>query len=315
MKNKIDTNTQENNKKKIWTMVKILLVLTLFSMIIASLYSGDEDSTIGYNTAIIPINGIITTSSSEGLFDSEQAGSREIVATIEKVRNDPSIEAVIFEINSPGGSPVATDEISSAIKKLNDEGIVTVSVIRETGASGAYWISSSTNHIVANRMSIVGSIGVYGSYVEVAGLLNRYNMTYRRLVSGEYKDAASPLKQLSSAEEALIQGKLDLLHKEFIKAVAENRNITYESVEKLATGEIFLGLEAKDNGLIDELGGKEEAIKYIESNLNITVKTKEFSREKTFFETIASAMNKNSYYVGRGVASELKLENTFEITT
>jgi len=314
MKNSQD-DKNDASKKKIWTMVKILIILFIFSALIALFFNNNDDSIVGYNTAIIPIKGEITSENGAGLFSADTASSPDIIKNIEKVKNDANIKAVIFEIDSPGGSAVATDEIAQAIKSLNDKNITTVAWIRESGASGAYWIASSTNHIVANRMSMVGSIGVYGSYLELYGLLNRYNVTYQRLVAGEYKDMGTPYRPMSSAEEAMIQEKLDTMHKYFITTVAENRNMSYDSVKALANGQIFLGVEAKDNGLIDELGGKAEAVKYIESKSKITVVTKEFTKDKTFIESITSMMNKNSYYIGQGIASGLVKDQGLQLTT
>jgi protease-4 len=314
MKNSQDDNKYAS-KKRIWTMVKILIVLLIFSALIALFFSGNDETVVGYNTAVIPIKGEITSEGGAGFFTSDTASSPEIINNIEKVKNDANIKAVIFEINSPGGSAVATDEIAQAVKSLNDANITTVAWIRESGASGAYWIASSTNHIVANRMSMVGSIGVYGSYLELYGLLNRYNVTYRRLVAGEYKDTGTPYRPLSSAEEALIQEKLDKMHKYFITSVAENRNLSFDYVKTLSNGDVYLGVEAKDNGLIDELGGKAEAIKYIENKLKITVTTKEFTKDKTFIESLTSMMNKNSYYIGQGIASGLVKDEGLKITT
>ncbi len=306
---------QDDKKKRIWTMVKILIILLIFSAVIAVFFEGSDDAVINYNVAVIPIMGTITTEDSGGFFGEDVASSTDTIRLLEKAGNDKNVKAVILEINSPGGSPVATDEISEAIKSLKEKDILTVSWIRESGASGAYWIASSTDHIVANRMSVVGSIGVYGSYLELYGLLNKYNVTYRRLVAGEYKDTGTPYRPLSSAEEILIQEKLDTLHKYFITAVAENRGMDYDAVKKLSTGEIFLGIEAKDNGLIDELGGREETIRYIENRLNITVSVKEFSRDKSFIESLTQTVNRNSYYVGQGIASGLVKDKGIEITT
>jgi len=314
MKNSQDDKVNVN-KKRIWTMVKILIVLLIFSAIIALFFNNSDATLTGYNTAIISVKGEITSESGGGLFSADTASSPDIINTIEKVKNDANIKAVIFEIDSPGGSAVASDEIAQEIKSLNEKNITTVAWVRETGASGAYWIASSTNHIVANRMSIVGSIGVIGSYLEWYGLMNKYNVTYQRLVSGEYKDAGTPYKPLSSAEEALMQEKLDKIHDYFIEAVAQNRNMSIDSVTKLANGEIYLGAEGKDNGLVDELGGKEEAITYIEHKLNTTVTTKEFSKDKTFIESITGVMSQNSYYVGQGIASGLVKDNGLKITT
>ncbi len=299
--------------KRLWIIFVILGSLLIFSLIASVFFiSGNEN--LGYNTAVIPIQGEITTDGGSSIFN-DYASSTDLVQEIEKAKNDPNVKAIIFEINSPGGSPVATDEISEEIKSLKADNITTVAWIREEGASGAYWIASSTNHIVADRMSIVGSIGVYGSYLEYSGLLKDYNVTYERLVSGEYKDTGTPYRPLSSAEEALLQDKLDKLHGYFIEAVAENRNMSVDSVTKLATGEIFLGSEAKDNGLIDELGGKTEAQKYIESKLNITVTSKDFTQKKSFIESLMQAMNKNSFYIGQGISSGLVKDTGVKITT
>jgi protease-4 len=304
-----------DNKKRIWTMVKILIILFIFSAIIATFFINDADTITGYNTAIIPIKGEITSEESGGLFSDSSASAKEIIANIDKAKKDANIKAIIFEINSPGGSPVATDEIAEAIESLKEKNITTVAWITESGASGAYWIASETDYIVANRMSIVGSIGVYGSYLELYGLMNRYNVTYKRLVSGEYKDAGTPFRPMSTNEELMLQKKLDKLHTYFISAVAENRNMSYKIVETLATGEIFLGVEAKDNNLIDELGSKKEAIAYIEKKEDIIVITKEFYKEKSFIESMTSVMNKNSYYIGQGISSGLIKNQGLEITT
>ncbi|MGV8086849.1 MAG: signal peptide peptidase SppA [Candidatus Woesearchaeota archaeon] len=304
----------DDNKKRMWTMIKILIILFLFSAIIAVFFINDDEAFTGYNTAIIPIKGTITSENNAGLFSSDNANSPEIIKNIEKAKNDPNIKAVIFEINSPGGSPVATDEISVAIKSLKESNITTIAWIRESGASGAYWIASSTDHIVANRMSIVGSIGVYGSYLELYGLMNKYNVTYKRMVSGEYKDSGTPLRPMSSAEEALLQQKLDKLHEYFITAVAENRNMSYADTKKLATGEIFLGIEAKDNGLIDEIGSQKEVITYLENKIGDKIITKEFVKEKSFIESMTNVMNKNSYYIGQGISSGLIKDQGIEIT-
>jgi protease-4 len=316
-KSENNNNTNNNNGKKIWTMVKILIILFIFSALIAMIFSGDDEDTItGYNTAIIQVNGVITTEDASGFFSDGGASSTALIKNIEKAKNDANVKAVIFEINSPGGSAVATDEIAQAVKTLKDNNITTVAWIRESGASGAYWIASSTDHIVANRMSIVGSIGVIGSYLEFSGLMNRYNVSYQRLVSGKYKDMGTPYKELTPAEEKLMQQKLDKIHQYFISEVSTNRNMKYEDVEKLATGEIFLGVEAKDNGLIDELGGKEETIRYVEKKLNETVVTKEFTKDKSFIESLTSAMNKNSFYIGQGIASGIvKTQEGVKITT
>jgi len=132
--------------------------------------------------------------------------------------------------------------------------------MRESAASGAYWIAVSTDHIVADPATSTGSIGVTGSYLQFSGLLADYNVTYERLVSGEYKDTGSPFKELTQQERDLIQRKINLLNNMFIEHIATSRGLSKSYIRGLATGEIFLGVEALDKQLIDSLGGKKEAV-------------------------------------------------------
>src|SRR3972149_2081793 len=181
-----------------------LFVIGFFAAFIASIFSGTEFETIGGNVAVIPIEGVIMGSDSSGLFE-ETVTSKDTIKLIEKAEKNPSIKAVLFEINSPGGSAVASEEIANAIRKINK---TKAALIREVGASGGYWIASSTDYVVANRVSITGSIGVIASYLEFPGLLGEYNVTYRRLVAGKYKDIGSPFKEMTDEEQKLFQEDL-----------------------------------------------------------------------------------------------------------
>ncbi|MCX8147084.1 MAG: signal peptide peptidase SppA, partial [Candidatus Woesearchaeota archaeon] len=216
----------------------------------------------------------------------------------EDAEKDSQIKAILLDINSPGGSAVATDEIANAIKRCNK---TTVAVIRETGTSGAYWIASAADYVIANRMSVTGSIGVIGSYFELSGLLERYNITYERLVSGEYKDIGTPFKELTLEERKKLQGIIDEIHEDFINAIAENRNMSKEKIKEIATGEFFTGKKAKELGLVDELGGMDEAEKYIEKKLNITVKIRKYEKPISFSDLLSGLIMQKSI--------ELKINN------
>ncbi|MEK6822266.1 MAG: S49 family peptidase, partial [Nanoarchaeota archaeon] len=188
------------------------------------------------------------------------------------------------------------------IKKANK---TTVAVIRETGASGAYWVASATDHIFASRLSLTGSIGVLASYVDFSGFLKDHNITYQRLVAGKYKDAGSPLKPLEPEERVLFQKLLDRTRDEFIDAVATNRKLPRADVEELATGFVYLGIEAQQLGLVDEIGGIEEAFAYIEKLKGIKASPAEFSRPPTFFEALSGAFAGQSFFVGKGIGTAL----------
>ena len=106
-------------------------------------------------------------------------------------------------------------------------------------------------------MSITGSIGVSGSYLEISGLLERFNITYQNLTTGKYKDTMSPFRKLEEEEKEMILKKLKIIHNHFIEEVAKNRNLDKEEVERLANGMFYLGTEAKELKLVDALGSRE----------------------------------------------------------
>jgi protease-4 len=271
-----------------------------FAMIFFSVFGSFLPPTLEKgNIAVIPIEGLISTTE-EGFTAGVE--SQSIIKLIEEAQKNDRIKAILLEINSPGGTPVATDEISSAVKEANK---TTVAVIRETGTSGAFWVATAADRVFANRMSVTGSIGVQASRLEFAGLISDYNITYRRLTAGRLKDAGSRLREMTPEEQELFQQILDKLHNEFIKAVAQNRNLPEDFVKSLATGFVYLGSEAKELGLIDELGGKKEALKYIEKTLNITAEPVEYREAKTLFDKLSRVTAENFNEIGRGIGSAL----------
>ena len=295
-----------------WKIISVgisILMFIFFAMIFVSIFGAFAPESIETgNVAVIPIEGIITTQQS-GF--TEGAESSAIVELIEKANEKDEIKAILLEINSPGGSPVATDEIASALKSANK---TTIAVIRETGASGAYWIATAADKIYANRMSVTGSIGVQASRLEFAGLIADYNVTYRRLVAGKLKDAGSIFKPMTTEEQTLFQQILDKLHEEFIKTVAENRNLSVEKVRELATGFVYLGSEAKELGLVDELGGKKEALEYLENTLSIEAETVEYKEHKSVFDKLAGVTSENFYQIGKGIGSTYTKETQISLT-
>ncbi len=250
------------------------------------------------NIAVIPLKGSIMT----GQDFSESIDSEEIIEFIEEANEDSSIKAIILDINSPGGTPVASEEIASAIKKANK---TTVAVIRDVGASGAYWVASATDQIWANNMSITGSIGVIGSYLEFAKFTQDWNLTYRRLVGGKNKDIGDPLAELTPEKEALLQNQINLMHTYFIQAVAENRNLSVEQVQELADGRTYLGSQAKELGLIDSIGNMNDALETLEKQLNITAKTIVYEHRADVFDILNRFSTQSMQALGKGIGAGL----------
>jgi len=207
----------------------LLTIIGFFAVGIIALFVGVDVESLSGNVALIDIDGIILGSKDSNFLFESVTSSPETIELIEKADKNPNIKAIILEINSPGGSAVASEEIANAVKKVNK---TTVAWVREAGASGAYWVASASDHIVANRVSITGSIGVIASYLEFPGLLEDHNITYRRLVAGKYKDIGSPFKEMTPQENAIFQRNLDDIRDYFVSAVAENRNMAKKDVDK-----------------------------------------------------------------------------------
>ncbi|MBI2522959.1 signal peptide peptidase SppA [Candidatus Woesearchaeota archaeon] len=306
-------------KNKWWQAIKIILGLAVLSFILSiiiSMFIEDDFDGLDGNVAVIDITGTILADEDVDFLFEDVTSSDDIIELIKKADRNNEIKAIVFKINSPGGSAVASEEIANEIKKTNK---TTVAWIREIGTSGAYWIASASDHVIANRMSITGSIGVIASYLGFSGFISDHNVTYERLVSGNLKDMGSPFKEMTQEERILFQKSLDSIHDYFVEEVAKNRNLKRRDVEKIATGQFFIGAEAKELGLVDELGGREEVITYVEEKIGEEADFTSYETKKGFFESLGKIFNENSFYIGKGIGNSLfakaKLKESVSIST
>ena len=292
-------------KVKSWRYIILILILILIIGLVVSALFPNLNKVNENQILIIPIIGEISNSNSNSFLSSNTVSSESIIQSIEKAKETDNIKAVIFDINSPGGTVLASKEIADAVKKLNKPN---VALIRDVGASGAYWIASSSNKIVADPLSITGSIGVISSYLQFSDLLNKYGITYERLVSGVYKDAGTPYKELTPEERNIIQSKLDKIDQVFLNQVKINRNL--KDIARIKTGEFFLGSEAKDLGLIDYLGNKDTAVEVAKNLSNIKeAKLVEFKEKKSILDALTKLNANAFYYLGQGIGSQLYFDN------
>lgn len=256
-----------------WRHVLVVLVILLAFAILAvslpALYT-EMNPSVG-RVAIIQLNGPIM-----GDTDVRTQGvtPNNIASLTQNAKNDRA-DAIIYEINSPGGSAVASKDAARVVKEVD---VPTICLLRETAASGAYWVASACDHVIADSLTITGSIGVTSAYLEFSELLNRFGVDYVNLTSGEYKDMGSRYRNITDEERAKFQDILDTVHLTFVESVAENRDMTTEQVETVATGEIFLGVEAQRLGLVDTLGSKQDAISVAKNMTGTeTLKEKEYA--------------------------------------
>lgn len=313
MKNK---QIQQSDGRGRWGVVIVVLIflalISFISALIVGVFVSTSEVEPAGNVAHIKITGAIMASAPGGLMRTGVTDSTEMVRLIKKADENPDIKAMLVEINSPGGTAVASYEIADAILKTNK---TTVAWIREGGVSGAYWAATATDHIVANPMSVTGSIGVIASYLEFSGTLERYNASYQRLVSGPYKDIGSPFKKMTLDEEQIMQQNIDQIRAIFVEEVAKNRDIPVSDIDELADGRFFLGKQALELGLIDELGGKDEAVAWIEQKEGIEAELAEYKRPKSLGELLFEAFSEHGFYMGLGFGESMSVEEGVGITT
>lgn len=187
--------------------------------------------------------------------------SRDFIDQLKDFGNRPGVRAVVVRINSPGGGVAASQEVYEAIKKFRaDSNKKVVASFASVAASGGYYIACAADRIFANPGSVTGSIGVIAQWYNFGDLLQWARMQDIVIKTGELKDAGSPTRPLTESERQYFQSLIDSMLDQFVSAVAIGRNMKEEDVRKLADGRVFTGLQALENGLIDDLGTCQDAI-------------------------------------------------------
>lgn len=210
--------------------------------------------------AVIYVDGVIVGGRGQGGLLGETGGTDAIIKQLHQARDDASVKAVVLRINSPGGSAPASQEVGTEIKKLRATGKVVVTSMGDTAASGGYWLAAVTERIWANPATLTGSIGVYIPYANWQELYNKIGIHSEKIKSGPHKDILSPERPMTPEERAIIQTMVDDLYGQFVAVVAEGRKMDPARVRQLADGRIYTGSQAKELGLVDELGTMYDAI-------------------------------------------------------
>jgi signal peptide peptidase SppA len=262
----------------IGAIVKLTFIIVFAVLIYSVLPVSEEDSFISdsdseqndCNVIGINLHGELKTylplhAENDTYFKYDSVSSEDITGKIKLANKNDGIKAIIVEVDSPGGSIVAGEEIDNVIR--NSEKPV-IALIRDIGASASLWAISSADRIYASENSTIGSIGVTSSFMSNAKKNAKDGITYEALSSGKFKDSGSPEKELTSDERALIMRDINLAFANFVKAISINRNIDIEEVKAISDGSTVLGTKAKELGLIDEIGNLLDVERYLEQETN-----------------------------------------------
>lgn len=219
--------------------------------------------------AVVTAEGEITRGSGQGGLGGDTGiTSGGMTKVLKHVQDDASIRGVILRVDSPGGDGIASDDILHAVKELSKRKPVVISM-SDLAASGGYFIAMSGDPIVAYPNTLTGSIGVIFARINLRGLYDKLGISKDGISRGRFADLDSEYLPLTDAEKAKIRQQVDGFYKAFVTRVAEGRRRKYGEIEPLAQGRVWLGAQARKNGLVDELGGLDRAIEMVKQRAQI----------------------------------------------
>ncbi|MCX6135986.1 MAG: signal peptide peptidase SppA [Ignavibacteriales bacterium] len=200
----------------------------------------------------------------------EIISSESIVRQFKKYREDRSVKAIVFRIESPGGGVAASQEIYEEVKRTRDQGKPVVVSMGSVAASGGYYIACGASRIVANPGTLTGSIGVISQFMHFNQLMEKVGVASTTIKSGKFKDVGSPFRVPSEEEKKYFQETIDDVFAQFLSVVEKERKLPHEKAKALADGRVFSGARAYAVGLIDTLGTFEDAISIAANKGHIT---------------------------------------------
>lgn len=298
--------------------------LLLTALLVYSVFSASGGSGVsGFSkcVAVVKVQGEIVSSSSSGFFDGASGvSSEEISDELKQANQDPSVAGVFVDINSPGGSAVASKEIFDAIRDLEKPSLA---YIGEVGASGGYYAASASDYVVVNPNGITGSIGAIASLLNYAELFEKLGLREENIKSGGLKDMGSGSRNLTDEERIVLGGIINETFENFEADVREAREgkLTYY-YEEINDGRILSAKSALGAGLVDEIAVKKKALEKAAQLSQVKlgeggeVSVCEFSRKKGLSDLLASfsAQSAQAFFSSLGKsflpqnANSMKLE-------
>ena len=252
--------------KKIF--ISAVLLLAVLSFVVSMLKGNNNDEktvTVPDRVAVINISGTISsgTDSNDNLFNQASGvTSGSIMKQIREAAADDSVKALVLRIDSGGGSATAAEEVGRELKRFKEKTKKPiVATMGNTGASAAYWIAAcESDKVYANATTLTGSIGVYMPYMNTEELFKKIGIQSNKIKSGPYKDIMSSDRPMTPEEQAILQNIVNEIYNEFVATVAAGRKMEESKVRSLADGRVYTGLQAKNLGLVDEVGDYYDAL-------------------------------------------------------
>jgi len=230
---------------------------------------GSVPGASGRRVALIVGEGTISAGTGNETADDESFTGTGFIKLLKQVENDSSIQGVIMRIDSPGGDAIASDDILHEAKNLSKKKPLVISM-GDTAASGGYYVAATGDPIIAYPNTLTGSIGVIFAKFTLHGLFDKIGMDTQLLTRGRFADIESASTPLSDAARQKLSGQIDAFYRAFVSRVAESRKKPYDQIEPLAQGRVWVGAQAKENGLVDQLGGLDRAVEVLKQQAHMS---------------------------------------------
>ncbi len=251
--------------KKIF--VSAILLLAILSFVVSLLKGNNNEKSVSIpdRVAVINIEGTIESGNDTRdslLSNASGVTSGSVMKQIREAAADDSVKALVLRIDSSGGSATAAEEIARELLRFKEKAKKPiVATMGNTGASAAYWIAAcASDKVYANSTTLTGSIGVYMPYMNTEELFKKIGITSDKIKSGPYKDILSNDRPMTPEEKVILQNIVDEIYDEFVDAVASGRHMDAGRVREIADGRVYTGRQAKNLGLVDELGDYYDAL-------------------------------------------------------
>lgn len=228
--------------------------------------------------------------------DSPTMGSESVSAALHAAARDADVKAIVFRVDSPGGSYVASDTIWREVGSARKAGKPVVVSMGDVAGSGGYFVAMNADKIVAQPATITGSIGVFAGKFVLSGLFDKIGISFDEVHSGQNALLWDANRDFSPSEKARFEAWLDHIYEDFTSKVAEGRHLPKEKVLQIAKGRIWSGEDARQLGLVDELGGLDTAVRLAKKAARIAesepVRLEIYPKPKTFFQSLVARLER-----------------------
>jgi len=280
-------------------LVTVIVLVVVFAALVSSIAfmsyrkGRASGSVFGDKVALLEVRGMIID-------------VQPVIEQLVKFTKDDSVKAIVFRIESPGGGVSPSQELYREIQRTAEKKPVVASM-GSVAASGGYYIASGVQKIYANPGTITGSIGVIAQFTNFEELFKKIGFRMEVVKSGAFKDVGNPGRAMTSEEREYLQKLLDSVHQQFVRDVARGRRMPEEKVREIADGRIFTGEQAKEMGLVDELGGLNDAVDAAGKMAGITGEPKLVYPEKKKISLLDYLLDRGAETVTERIKESLDL--------